>query len=265
LLVLMSIPFELSGSLLARPLRKAVSARTRPLEGFLTTYGVLSENGGIIPTADRDGQVMEAASALGLIDFQEYLRTGLWNDTHDDTVIVGRSDGLEFHNGSTKLSQAHRKVGYFTAGHLFDPANPASFGDYKPSPKELERSDYFWDLASSTLGETDRGLAFSAHGRMWTDPTNTRILTAKIDQVAVCETPVNPYCPAEIPEVSAELAKAVKKPTASSLLASLKPETREKLVAIIKKRFPHLSDAEIDTVLLKLAENHHYGVKSDAQ
>lgn len=193
-------PFYLEGSVTPlvglEPLRKSAGAwwtPTRPLGGWLATYGKIGPDGGIVPTVDRDGQNFQAAGRLGDIDFSEYLLKGLWNDTHDENRIVGRATSLEFHNGTTELSKAHGKVGFWTTGHLFDRSDPQSWDglDHPPSPVELQRADHFWKLATLLKG-TPRPLALSAHGRMLLSPCRQRIIWAEVRQSAVCETPVNP-------------------------------------------------------------------------
>ncbi len=179
----------------------SVHVPTRPMGGWLMTYGQIGPAGGIIPTTDREGHIVEAARELGHIDWTEYLEKGLWNDTHlldkatDCKIIVGVPTLLEFHDGTTELAKAHRKVGFFTAGHLFDRNDPASwsaYSDYVPNPSELDRSDYFWGLAQMLKG-LPRQLGLSADGLMALDPeTKTRIIYAVVKQAAVCEIPQSP-------------------------------------------------------------------------
>lgn len=166
---------------------------SRPLGGWLATYGKILPNGGVIPTVDREGHNFEAASTLGRIDFSDYLAKGKWNDTHT-SVIVGLPTGLEFHDEHTDLAKAHRKVGFWTEGHLFDRADPRSwtmFGSYDPTSKDLDRADHFWHLATMLKG-MPRPLGFSAHGKMILSPCKTRIIWARVEENAVCEVPMNP-------------------------------------------------------------------------
>jgi hypothetical protein len=122
--------FKLAGDLWPlQDLRKAGAtawAPTRPLGGWLCTYGHVGPDGGVVPTRDRDGHVFEAARQLGAIDFERYIDRGTWNDTHTPTA-VGLPDSLEFHDGTTPLSKAHLKVGFWTTGHLFDRVDPKSW------------------------------------------------------------------------------------------------------------------------------------------
>jgi len=237
------------------PLRKSAGAwwtPTRPLGGWLATYGKIGPDGGIVPTIDRDNQNFQAAGRLGDIDFSEYLQKGLWNDTHNEDRIVGRASTLEFHNGTTELSKAHGKVGFWTTGHLFDRTDPQSWEglDYTPSPLEFQRADHFWKLARLLKG-TPRPLAFSAHGLMQLSPCRKRIIWAKVRQSAVCETPVNPDATVEPLElarkagiyellrkgVGGDICGKCRCTTPCSVLAKAQiDDRRAQLVAAIQKR-----------------------------
>tara|TARA_R110000824_G_scaffold54028_2_gene149071 strand:- start:24996 stop:25988 length:993 start_codon:yes stop_codon:yes gene_type:complete len=183
---------------------------SRPLGGWLCTYAKIGPNGGIIESHDRDDQVFEAAQALGRIDFNDYLRKGIWNDTHNidpDSppdkprklpmamrVFVGVPTMLEFHDKESPLAKAHGKLGFWTEGHLFDRRDPRSwteFTDYEPTEKDLLKADYYWRLAELLKG-TPRPLGISADGKMLLSPCKKRIIWAKINEAAVCEVPVNP-------------------------------------------------------------------------
>jgi len=181
--------------------RSAALQHTRPMAGWLMTYGKLTADGIVVPTVDREGHVMEAARELGLIDFSDYLRkgVGVWNDTHKPEIIVGLPDTLEFHDGSTAMSKAHGKVGFWTSGHLFDRTDPGSWDGLRddrgrprvPTPQEFSRADHFWRL-SQLLKGTPRPLALSADGSMWVSRCGGRIVRAKVEAAAVCELPQNP-------------------------------------------------------------------------
>lgn len=198
-----SQPFALVGRL--SPLRKAAQARrSRPMGGWLATYGKIGPTGGIIPTTDRDDQVFEAARSLGQIDWSAYQKGGRWNDTHNEAILVGIPTSLEFHPETSDLAKSHGKVGFFTTGHLFDRADPGSWEGLgrRPTGEEFQRADYFWGLANLLKGEP-RTLALSAHGLMATAPDDkSRIVFAIIRQAAVCEVPVNPDATLEILEHS---------------------------------------------------------------
>lgn len=189
--------FALTGSVLPLvALAKSAGAPrapSRPLGGWLMTYGKLGPDGGIVPTVDRDGHTVEAARQLGNIDWSTYLREGRWNDTHDEEVLVGIPSTLEFHDGTTALSKSHGKVGFWTTGHLFDRRDPASWAGLgrSPRPVELERADHFWETAHLLKG-TPRPIGLSAHGLMALSPCRKRIIYAKVTAAAVCELPVNP-------------------------------------------------------------------------
>jgi hypothetical protein len=193
--------FRLYGSV-SPLLEKAVVTGYRPrrrLGGWLATFGKIGPNGGIVPTVDRDGHVFAAARQLGLVDWSAYLEKGLWNDRHFDGLIhkpetiVGIADTLEFADEHTSLGQAHRKVGFFTTGHLFDRADPRSWEGLgrTPRPHELAKSDEYWELAQ-LLDGTPRELGFSAHGKMALGQDGCSIAYAKISQCAIAQLPKNP-------------------------------------------------------------------------
>lgn len=188
------------------PLAKAATESgfvpTRPLGGWMCTYAQIGANGGLVPTQDREGHTFEAAGALGRIDFSSYLAKGKWNDTHRrrgglpdaPKIVVGLPTGLEFHDETTELAKAHRKVGWWTEGHLFDRADPRSwtlFGDYEPTAEDLQRADHFWTVATMLKG-LPRPLGFSAEGKMLVSPCGKRIIWAQVTDNAVCEVPQNP-------------------------------------------------------------------------
>lgn len=177
-------------------LRKAVAGEWRPrraMGGWLMTYGKVGPDGGIVPTVDRDGHTVEAAKELGHIDWSSYMKGGAWNDTHDEGVVVGLPTSLEFHDGTTALSKAHGKVGFWTTGYLLDREDPKTYEGLgrTPTPNEFARADHFWSL-SHLLKGMPRPLGLSAHGLMALSPCRTRIIYAKVDQAAVCELPINP-------------------------------------------------------------------------
>lgn len=217
--------FVLQGQIV--PLRKSASVADqdgyvprRRLGGWIMTYGKIGPDGGIIPTTDREGQVMEAARELGHIDWSNYLTprfeerhhqveetgewvdewVGHWNDTHDAKTLVGVPESLEFHDGSTNLSREHGKVGFWTTGHLWDREDPQSwtrYTDYVPDEAELAKADFYWGLAE-LLDGYPRPLGFSAHGRMALSPCRKRVLAAWVDANAVAQVPVNPDATAEM-------------------------------------------------------------------
>lgn len=225
---------------LAQPMMKAsLGQPKRQLAGFATTYAVVDADGNLHESWDRDGQVMEAAKAANMIDWSMYLRGGMWNDTHiaplpngamprvyqgRDPVYVGVPQGLEFCAPGSEMAKAHRKVGWFTWGHLFDRRDPDSWRrhtEHYPSPDELDRSDYFWDTAD-LLKDTGRTLGFSMHGLMATSPCGTRIIWAKSNGLAVCELPSNPASTAEARELlKAQLGE---RPSLEQALGRAKPD-----------------------------------------
>lgn len=204
--------FQLLGT--AEPLRKASAGveghePSRALGGWATTYGKLGPDGQVIPTWDRDDQVMDAARELEGIDWSTYLRGGggFWNDTHiggragDRQIKVGIGTALGFHGPGSELAQDHGKVGWWTAGHLWDRNDPNSWSlytDYRPTPQDLDRADYFWDLATGPLRGADRTLGFSVDGLMRTSPCRRRIIWAAVQEVALAVGPANPDCTVEV-------------------------------------------------------------------
>lgn len=187
---------------------------SRPFGGWLCTYGKIGPDGGVIPTVDRDGHVFEAAKQLGYIDWNRYMAKGVWNDTHS-TTVVGLPDTLEFHDGATELSKAHGKVGFWTTGHLFDRRDAQSWTGLRdahgeprrPTESEFSRADHFWELAHLLKG-TPRPLGLSADGVMMLSQCRKRVLWARMDAAAMCETPVNPDATVE-PMVYAVIGRAL--------------------------------------------------------
>lgn len=222
-----ALDWRIDGTLAAVPMRKArrsdglIHQPTRPLAGWAMTYAQIASDGSLVETNDRDGQVMQAARGLGAVDWSAYIEHGLWNDTHKP-VFVGVPTFLDYcgqrQDGTLHpLAKAHRKVGFYTAGHLFDRADPQSWTRYAPArphdqngfdvrdgdpqltptDEELDRADHFWHVASLLKG-SGRPLGFSAQGTMLMSPCKTRIIAAAVSQEAVCELPVNPDCTAEV-------------------------------------------------------------------
>lgn len=194
--------FALSGSV--APLAKGDGAYMprRRLGGWLATYGKLSPSGGLVPTEDREGHTFEAARTFGGIDFSEYRKRGLWNDTHhfNGQAFVGVPTVLEHHDEESPLAKSHGKVGWWTEGHLWDREDPRSwtdFTDYVPNETDFERADYYWKAANLLKG-VPRDLGFSAHGKMLLSPCGKRIIWAAVTECAVCELPQNPDATAQL-------------------------------------------------------------------
>lgn len=183
------------GALTPGELRKGAGedVPTRPMGGWLATYGKIDSTGAVVPTVDRENQVFEAAGKLGAIDWSPYVEHGRWNDTHDEQVIVGLPDSLDFHDAASAFAQSHGKVGFWTTGHLFDRAAPQSWAglDRQPTEQEFARADRFWALALALQG-LPRQLGLSAHGGMVLSPCRTRIILARVEHAAVCDVPMNP-------------------------------------------------------------------------
>lgn len=211
--------FRITGSVMPlRSLMKATMADakgySRPMGGWLMTYGKIGENGGVVPTEDREGHTADVASQLGLINWTKYLKGGVWNDTHNEGVVVGLPipGGLEFHDGTTELSNAHGKVGFWTAGRLFDKADPSSWLGLtdklgkarRPTTHEFERADRYWALAHMLKG-LPRSLMLSAHGLMALSPCGRRIIYAEVSAAAVCDLGINPDCTLDMMKAIAKI------------------------------------------------------------
>lgn len=183
----------------------------RRLGGWLTTYGQIVD-GKVVPTVDRDNQVMDAARELGRIDWTSYIKGGKWNDSHRallpdgrrspimereariQPVYVGVPTTLSFHDGTTDLSKAHAKVGFWSDGHLFDRSDPDSwrlYTDHEPTNEDLLRADAYWYLAKA-LSPTDARIGFSVHGTCNLSPCRKRIIAATIAEAALCTAPRHP-------------------------------------------------------------------------
>ena len=178
--------------------------RSRPMGGWLMTYGKIGPDGGIVPTVDRDGHIAEAASQLGSIDWSPFIERGVWNDNHT-AEAVGIPWSLEFHDGTTALSQSHRKVGFWTTGWLFDRRDPESWRGLldedgrprRPTATEFDRADYYYECAQALAG-TPRPIGFSAEGDMVLSPCRTRIVWARVRKASVCDLPRNPDSTTEL-------------------------------------------------------------------
>ncbi len=211
-------PWGLSGLLVAETamLKDASTAPSRKMAGWATTWANIGEDGSLAEAVDRDDQVMDAASDIDKIDWSRYLDGGLWNDQHiaplpngqmprraqgKDPIYVGVPTGLEWCPPGHELAQAHRKAGWFTWGHLFDRRNPDSWRahtTYVPTPTDLDRADYYFELANLMKAESDTSLAFSVHGLMATSPCGKRIVWATVNGLALCTVPSNPGATAEL-------------------------------------------------------------------
>lgn len=197
--------FVMNGAIV--PLRKAGLDEwtpSRPLGGWLMTYGKLGPDGSVVPTRDREGHVVEAAREIGHIDWKPYVKGGRWNDTHDEDTVIGMPTVLQFHEPESDMAKAHGKMGFWTEGHLFDRRDPRSWegltdtagAPRMPTELELRKADHFWNLANLLKG-TPRPIGLSAHGKMMVTPDG-RIVWARVDHAAVCELPMNPDATLEV-------------------------------------------------------------------
>ena len=193
------------------PMEKGDGAYSRPIEGWATTYGVLDENGRIIPTVDRQGEIMYAASRPGLMDFSQYVKRGFINYKHK-TVLIGIPHEARFVGPEDELAHAQGKVGYWNAGHLIDRhddrtwLSPDGSIRYRmtkrgevtdepwiPTPEELDLADHLWELGRK-LQKTGRTLGFSIQGRktkIKNGKDKARIVYATVHQCAILPYPHN--------------------------------------------------------------------------
>jgi hypothetical protein len=193
-------------------LRKSRWTPTRPLGGWLATSHELLPDGSMVPVVDRAQQVFTAAASSATCNADPYTGWGLWNHEHQP-VFVGVPTYLEFCGPKHPLAIEHGKVGLWTEGHLFDPADPRSWEDFAPGrpasiwgaiPKpegrlvptaaELAQADTYWRVATA-LEPTGRGIGFSAHGV--TAVVGRELPRAVLTQAAVCMTPMNPHAMAQ--------------------------------------------------------------------
>jgi hypothetical protein len=204
------LPLRLHGTL--APLAKvAASAEghlpTRPMAGWATVWAQIMPDGRLVPVIDRDDQTMDCAAELAGIDWSSYLARGrgFWNDSHkggvpgNRAIKVGIGRILQFHDADSPFAQEHGKVGWWTAGHLWDRDDPASwqlYTDYIPTSADLDRADAFWNV-SQRLDGLNRPLGFSVDGRMRTSPCGRRIIWARVEEIAVAIGPSNPACTVE--------------------------------------------------------------------
>ena len=127
--------------------------------------------GGYCSTEHLDRQ-SEVVLQKGL-DFSEFVQHGFFNDNHNQatSAVVGVPDAAEFHKGK----------GWYTTGHML---------------KGFSRVDDIWNLAKSLEG-TKRRLGFSIEGKV-IERRGNHIVKAKIRNVAVTNSPVNPNCTWEV-------------------------------------------------------------------
>lgn len=187
----------------------------RRLGGWAAPVGFLGQGGEAKVTPDRDNQDIEVAVKLGRIDWSGYITKGIWNDGHlaplpngnwpphardriakgnTTPVYVGVPTGLVYAAPESELAKAHGKWGFYTWGHLFDRDDPRSwmdFTDHVPTSEDLDRADYYYDIAKS-LESTDARLGFSIHGTASFSPCRRRITGATLPQLAVVTSPKVP-------------------------------------------------------------------------
>jgi len=119
---------------------------------------------------DRQGEILVQKG----LDFSEFLEYGWFNDNHSKatTGIVGYPELAEFHRGK----------GWYVQGYLI---------------KGYEPAERIWALARALQKSTNRRLGFSVEGKTIARQNN-KILKAKIKNVAITNSPINPECTLEI-------------------------------------------------------------------
>lgn len=140
------------------------SEKTKKLTGG---QGVIGKIRGIAstPDLDRDGQrVMQEG-----LDISEFLTKGFLNWDHDNSRIVGYPDET-----NTKMTPE----GLLVEGYLLD----------------TEEGRRAWDTSIALQkSKTNRRLGFSIEGQVLKQDEEGRILKARVTNVALTATPVNPY------------------------------------------------------------------------
>ena len=116
------------------------------------------------PDLDRHG---ESVVQKGL-DIQEFLNYGFFNYNHDNSYILGYPD-----KEATRIT----KKGMYVEGHIL------------PSPMGVR----LWDTAVALKkSNADRKMGFSIEGKVLARDRHGKITKAKVYNVAITPTPVNP-------------------------------------------------------------------------
>jgi len=205
--VMDELNFAIGGFVLLR-MDKGASEYSRPIEGWATTYGVIDANGKVIPTVDRENEVMLAAGKPGLLDASRYLSHGYLNDAHSERLL-GIPHSWVFSGLDDTRAQEHGKVGCWTNGHIIDRAQPASWANldgsprfrmlkdgtvvdrpWDPTPEEKDRADYYYETGVKSQGE-GRTLGFSIQGKKAVSPSSDG--TKQITYGIVTQCAVLPY------------------------------------------------------------------------
>ncbi|NLY08552.1 MAG: hypothetical protein GXZ11_01420 [Tissierellia bacterium] len=117
------------------------------------------------PDLDRDNETV-MQNGLDISDFVEY---GFFNLDHDNSIILGYPDAKE-----TKIT----KSGLYVEGTLLD----------------TPRSREIWESAvAMKKSNAPRKLGFSIEGKVLARDDKGKILKAKVTNVAITATPVNPH------------------------------------------------------------------------
>ncbi len=127
--------------------------------------------GGMCSTERRDRQD-EIIAAKGL-DFSEFVNYGWFNDNHkqDMNAVLGYPEMAVLKTGK----------GWYTEGYLL----------------KTEKVDEIWELAKA-LQDTNRRFGFSIEGKVIQRGTDSKILKARVRNVAITHVPVNTDCTWEV-------------------------------------------------------------------
>lgn len=230
----------------------------RVLGGWAAVYGQIGEDGTVHPTVDRQRQTIEAAGSPESISWDRLLKVGVGviNERHrrGPDRRVGVPLGVEYHDGTTPLSLAHRKVGWWLWFKLFDPDDPDSWaGMEPPTAVEQKRANYYWELAPLLLA-AGRPLGLSIQGGSRASPDGSAILHAFVDEVAVVEYPSNPDCTVEhVGPVALPLAKGVETSRAVDPEGDAPQDEESALVKEVIARLERLDPGVLSRVLSRKA------------
>lgn len=117
------------------------------------------------PDLDRDNETILQKG----LDISDFLQYGFFNLDHDNSIVLGYPDAEK-----TKIT----KDGLYVEGTLLD----------------TPRSREIWNAAvAMQKSSAPRRMGFSIEGKVLSRDSNGRILKAKVTNVAITATPVNPH------------------------------------------------------------------------
>lgn len=166
-----SVSFAFNGSVVPLAKGEALSGDyrpSRPLGGWLVTYGTINADGTVTPVVDRQGHTFDAAAkALGSIDWTQYLAKGLWNDTHLKDVASWADAGTK--RSATIVDETPTHV------RAQDPTNPeqvwelphGSFAREKRRRVVGHGMRLEYHDATSPLAKAHGKVGFWTEGHLW--------------------------------------------------------------------------------------------------